>query len=48
MNRRKIEQVKRSLIGLDPRLGEAFSDKDIVDGAIELQGSIARDFAFRM
>lgn len=48
MNRGKIEQVRQSLIGLDPRLGEAYSNKEIVDDSIELQGAIARDFAFRM
>ncbi len=48
MNRTKIEQIKQSLNGLGPRLGEAYSNQEIIDGSIELQGAIARDFASRM
>lgn len=48
MHKEKIELIKESFDGLGPKLGVAYSNKEIVDGCIELQGTLARDFASRM
>ena len=48
MNKGKIELIKKSLDGFGLKLGVAYSNKEMVDGSIKLQGAIAKDFASRM
>lgn len=48
MNEGKIELIKKSLDGFGLKLGGVYSNKEMVDGSIKLQGAIARDFATRM
>ena len=48
MNKAKVESIKKNFVGLGPKLGEEYTNQEMIDESMELQGAIARDFAIRM
>lgn len=48
MNKERIELIKKCFEGIGPKLGEAYSNKEMVDSSIALQGAIAKDFTTRL